>query len=187
MFRRFWRDSLTFHHHFEVTNRRFDWSLKNKPRRHHPNGTLKKCFMRQQNRHNNSVPKVDVQWTSEKRWCFFHYRKLNTYTPQKTNTDGPKIAMFERTYILNTIILGIYVRFQGWYPLQRGHFSKEKDRLETTIFQGTFVSFRGSIIIQLHKYATLTKNTTAIAFSTICKSNSITSQSNYINLKSTYS
>ena len=35
------------------------------------------------------------------------------FTPLKTNMEGPKIAVFERRYIFQTIIFGIYVRFRG--------------------------------------------------------------------------
>ena len=44
---------------------------------------------------------------------FLTYTKLiNVYTPQKL-TWIPKITIFERRYILKTIIFGIYVKFQG--------------------------------------------------------------------------
>ncbi len=36
-------------------------------------------------------------------------------TPPKTNMESPKIAIIERSYILKTIILDIYVRFPRGY------------------------------------------------------------------------
>ena len=44
---------------------------------------------------------------------------IKNYPPGFTNMDTQNDAIFERRYMLKTIMLGIYLRFRGWWSVMR--------------------------------------------------------------------